>query len=394
MRGAGAYMSDQERFVIVTEVSNAERWRELAREIAMTGFVEGNFQRIAAGTAQRIFGPVSFNRKVRGSGICPGIALDLMIQCFQEGEEVPFADLEELFSRPTSTFMEEIRLVDRVGAACRANVSLTPWRGILVAADPPSRVDSADYVGPPKDPATSLVDSFVRPLPPRARVVDLGTGSGLLAVLLQLQGADVTGIDPNPVALKYLTLNSLLNGASPICRSQVGDHRILSRTAGWDQILFNMPATYAASRRPAYGFAEANRGLEVVREFYRPLPASLATRGMAGTRHDMKVSCLSREAFLDEIRQPNDLQIAYVHEDESVHRKRCARPPNPDPDFPRASPEWVLGGALIRRLKLPGPSQVDFLPFREEEIRHYSPRRFWRRLLALEGWKDALMSGI
>lgn len=386
-------MSAQERFVVVTDRQGPGSWTEIAREVASTGFVESNFQRVAAGTGQRVFGPVSFNRAFRGSGICPGLPLDLMIRCFQEEEDVPVAELEKLLSTRTLAFMEEIRLLVRSGNTFRASVSLTPRAGLLIAADPPSRMGESDYVAPPKDPATTLVDSYIKPLPRRAKVLDLGTGSGLLAVRLQLQGAEATGVDPNPVALRYLTLNSLLNGASPICEGVVGDHGILAKTTGWDQIIFNMPATYATSRRPAYGFAEPGRGLEILRDFYRAMPTALTPCGFAGIRHDMKVSCLSSpDAFLEEIQCPDGLQIVYSHEEEAVHQRRCAKPPNPDKDFPRASTDWVLGGAVVRRLPYPGRSRVDFLSFNGEEIRNYTSRRFWRRLLALDSWKDALMA--
>lgn len=92
--------------------------------------------------------------------------------------------------------LEPLVRIDRVGA-------------LLVASDLRRRRWASDYVVGP-GPASFLLARYVRP-PGRGRVLDLGAGCGIQALLLADRGRDVLGLDVNPRALAIARLNAVLN---------------------------------------------------------------------------------------------------------------------------------------------------------------------------------------
>ncbi|HSO30628.1 MAG TPA: methyltransferase [Candidatus Sulfomarinibacteraceae bacterium] len=81
---------------------------------------------------------------------------------------------------------------------------------VLVASDLRRRRRAPDYVVGP-GPASFLLARHVRP-PGRGRVLDLGSGSGIQALLLARHGVDILGLDVNPRALAMARFNAGING--------------------------------------------------------------------------------------------------------------------------------------------------------------------------------------
>jgi len=74
------------------------------------------------------------------------------------------------------------------------------------------------------------------------RVLDLGTGSGVLAVSAAKQGADVVAIDINPHAVRAAKANAKLNGVCERIGFFQGDlFSALRRGVAFDVVLFNAP---------------------------------------------------------------------------------------------------------------------------------------------------------
>lgn len=73
-------------------------------------------------------------------------------------------------------------------------------------------------------------------------VLDMGTGSGLLAVLASQKAGSVVSVDINPCAVRCAKENAVLNHAkSKIDFIQADLFTALSETAKFDLILFNAP---------------------------------------------------------------------------------------------------------------------------------------------------------
>ena len=100
-----------------------------------------------------------------------------------------------------------------------------------------------------------LADCLRRELRPGARVADLCTGSGLLAVAAALHGAAATAVDVSRRAVLTTRLNARLNGVS--VRAMRGD--LLAPLAGerFDVIVSNPPYVPAETDAKPRGSARA-----------------------------------------------------------------------------------------------------------------------------------------
>ncbi|MSP13716.1 MAG: methyltransferase domain-containing protein [Chloroflexi bacterium] len=79
------------------------------------------------------------------------------------------------------------------------------------------------------------------PIHPQTKVLDLGTGSGLLALTAARRATQVVATDINPAAIRCLQINALLNHLEQRIAARVGD--LFDPVAGeqFDLIFFNPP---------------------------------------------------------------------------------------------------------------------------------------------------------
>ncbi|HVL96970.1 MAG TPA: HemK2/MTQ2 family protein methyltransferase [Solirubrobacteraceae bacterium] len=104
-----------------------------------------------------------------------------------------------------------------------------------------------------------LADALRREtLPPGARVLDLCTGSGILAVTAALRGADATAVDVSRRAVLTARLNARLNGVR--VRGVRGDLFAAVEHEKFDCIVSNPP--YVPSERPELPTRGASRAWE------------------------------------------------------------------------------------------------------------------------------------
>jgi methylase of polypeptide subunit release factors len=147
--------------------------------------------------------------------------------------ETPPATLVRLFflQLPVSADEAEVALgrsgIDALEATGLAEVGdeviprgrLLPIGKLLLASDGFSRDadDPADYVAT-YTPTARVLDSLT-PRPRVERALDVGTGSGIHALLAAQHAGQVIATDVNPRALAYTTLNAALNGLHNVeCR--------------------------------------------------------------------------------------------------------------------------------------------------------------------------------
>jgi methylase of polypeptide subunit release factors len=101
-------------------------------------------------------------------------------------------------------------LVARDDGCVRALVRIVPHDGLLIASDPDvAGAERPEFVTGVNPSARSLARLTLRR--PAASALDLGTGSGIQALLAAGHCDTVTAIDVNPRALAYLRLNLRLN---------------------------------------------------------------------------------------------------------------------------------------------------------------------------------------
>ncbi|HIJ99323.1 TPA: methyltransferase [archaeon] len=94
----------------------------------------------------------------------------------------------------------------------------------------------SDDVYSPREDSFLIADSFE--LKGSEKVLDLGTGSGILAIIAASKGCEVTAADINPEAVKYAKKNAERNQVS----IEVIESNLFENIPGdFDIILFNLP---------------------------------------------------------------------------------------------------------------------------------------------------------
>lgn len=112
----------------------------------------------------------------------------------------------------------------------------------------------------------------------RMSVLDLGTGSGVLAVICAGHGHRVTATDVNPQAVRCAQLNAAANDYADSIESKHGDLFAPIHDRRFDLILWN-PPFFAG--KPRNRFDMSWRSDDVIDRFAAALPAHLAPGGTA-----------------------------------------------------------------------------------------------------------------
>ncbi|HWE62249.1 MAG TPA: methyltransferase [Chloroflexota bacterium] len=180
----------------------------------------------------------------------------------------------------------------RTGLAARLARRAFRWRFRLLHARRHGKVDLARVRGLPLlvlpevfHPEFFFATSFFlgyldrRPIVPSMRVLDMGTGSGALAVALARRGATVIAVDISPPAVRCARANVLLHGLEArvtVCES---DLFAALPAARFDLIVFNSPFYDRPARDLADRAWAAGAGSETVWRFLREAPCYLRPGG-------------------------------------------------------------------------------------------------------------------
>jgi release factor glutamine methyltransferase len=116
------------------------------------------------------------------------------------------------------------------------------------------------------------------------RVLDLGTGCGILGILAAKKANEVIAVDLNPYAIRCAKENSALNGMrNKLVFVQASLFTALNPYATFDLILFNAPYLPSEEDEDASwigrAWAGGVNGREVVDHFIAEVPAHLKSHG-------------------------------------------------------------------------------------------------------------------
>jgi methylase of polypeptide subunit release factors len=165
-------------------------------------------------------------------------------------------------------------LVDLDGESVVARLRLTPFAGLLVAHD--ADVSGPDWVTGINAASRTLATLTVRR--PVERALEIGTGSGVQALLAARHAQTVVATDVNPRALEYAALGSRLNGLPLDLRLGSLFEPVEGET--FDLIVANPPFVIS----PDNDFVFRDSGLEgdaICREAVRGAAAHLRPGGFA-----------------------------------------------------------------------------------------------------------------
>jgi methylase of polypeptide subunit release factors len=149
----------------------------------------------------------------------------------------------------------EVTGLAQVGDRVVPRARILPIGKILLASDGFSRDgdDPADYVAT-YTPTARVLDSLT-PRPRVDRALDVGTGSGIHALLAAQHARQVIATDVNPRAIAYTELNAALNGLSNVeCRQGSLFEPVAGET--FDLITCNAPYVVSPERRWVYRDSE------------------------------------------------------------------------------------------------------------------------------------------
>ncbi|MEU6551299.1 50S ribosomal protein L11 methyltransferase [Streptomyces sp. NPDC046915] len=176
----------------------------------------------------------------------------VLTELFVRNAEVPRGTYERRISRTARSAFDALRLVFDVGGRIRARASISPLGASYYLSDRlfECPAESGGYPvmakklqGPfdPVMPPHASTLRFMRHITPRGgRLLDIGTGSGVLALGRAHRYASVTGVDIDPRAVAYARLNALLAGREAVF--EVGDFRVgLEEFGPVDHVVFNAP---------------------------------------------------------------------------------------------------------------------------------------------------------
>lgn len=203
--------------------------------------------------------------------------LSSLVRLYLFGEDIERSDLETRLGGDLETLVAAGLLVAD-GSRLRPAVQLTPWRGLLVVHDPDPIGDLwTEHVSGPTPAAEALAGLLVSGEVDAA--LDLGTGSGLLAMLLARQARAVLATDVNPAALRYAALGARLNGMPDI---EVRSGSLFDPVGAtrFDRILSNPPFVIAPDRSLLFRHSDQPRD-DISRQVVDGATGHLADNGIA-----------------------------------------------------------------------------------------------------------------
>jgi SAM-dependent methyltransferase len=140
----------------------------------------------------------------------------------------------------------------------------------------PARLDHVYGITPPARALAGLV--AWRPV---RSAVDLGTGSGLLALLAAAHAAQVVGVDLNPRAVRFAEFNAVLNGVE---NAEFREGDMLEPVAGgpFELVISNPPYVISPGQGSGYIFRDtAERGDRFCERVIRRIPDLVTEGGLA-----------------------------------------------------------------------------------------------------------------
>lgn len=216
-----------------------------------------------------------WQRKTRG-----GTPLETLIRLFLTGVPVSVSEAQRALGPLGIDGWREAGLIGVTGDRVEANVKLLPFNGLVLAFDRPLDLHAGarpNFVMGVGSSTKTLVNAAIRA--PEGRILDLGTGCGVLGLLAADGCASVVGTDRNPRAIDFFRFNALLNDIKNV-EGRCGD--LFEPVAGerFRGIFSNPP--YVISPAGKYVYRDSGcAGDDFCRRLLAEIPAYLEEGGFA-----------------------------------------------------------------------------------------------------------------
>lgn len=132
------------------------------------------------------------------------------------GIEVDVDEAEHAFAPVGVAALRAAGILDGDGKRVRAQISLLPYDDLFLAGDRlDARAAAVEAVVPNTDLSTRMLDCMTT-RPSVGSLLDLGTGTGVQALLGARHSDAVVGVDANPRAIAFARFNAVLNGLANV----------------------------------------------------------------------------------------------------------------------------------------------------------------------------------
>jgi len=200
-----------------------------------------------------------------------------LVKLFLLGEPVAAGDVASALEPVETDALVQMGLAELDESIVRPLARVSSYEGVLVASDLVTRADPPDYVTGPS-PSAQRVERLTIRRPVR-NALDLGTGSGVQALVAARHAERVVAVDVNARGLAFLRFNAALNGITNIDLREgswfepVVDER-------FDLIVSNPP--YVVSPDNEFLYRDGDLAADAVTQLLlRDVPAHLEEGGFA-----------------------------------------------------------------------------------------------------------------
>jgi HemK-related putative methylase len=257
-------------------LADAGRMIGLARELAQCGYTLSNCAE-RLGVFPRLgvnFWP-ALRRPWSPDGDDP---VDTLIELFIDGRAISLDQLRKHVSAGFIDAVVETRLAETTGSAVQSKLCLFPCYGKYIVTDRAQKNSAINQVMWLWGESFILGGMIKRT--PRRRAIDLGTGSGVHAILASDLCESVVAVDINPRALEFARFNAALNGVKNIEFAQGDLFNAVESTC--DLLLANPPYLPDAAAEAGDNFWSGGvDGSELLRRIVLDLPERLDCGGTA-----------------------------------------------------------------------------------------------------------------
>jgi SAM-dependent methyltransferase len=204
--------------------------------------------------------------------------VDTMIELFIDGHAVSVDRLGQHVSAAFIDALLETRLVEKDGPVLQSKLCLFPCYGKFIVTDRATKNTAINQVMW-LWPESYILGGVVKRIP-RRRAIDLGTGSGVHAILASDHCHSVVAVDINPRALEFAKFNVSMNDIANI--EFVLSDLYNSVESTFDLLLANPPYLPDSSARPGDNFWSGGlEGSGILRRIVLDLPTRLDADGTA-----------------------------------------------------------------------------------------------------------------
>jgi len=206
--------------------------------------------------------------------------VDTLLELFISGREVPLSRVTAHLSAASVDTALETRLLERDGANLRSRLCLFPFYGIFIVTDRKQTNTAINQIMW-LFPESFLLGGLVK-RSPRRRAVDLGTGSGVHALLASKHSESVVGIDVNPRALEFSRFNAALNSIDNVEFLLSDLFKALDPSLTFDLLTANPPYIPDLGTNAGKNFwSGGSDGTGILRRIIEALPTRLDPDGIA-----------------------------------------------------------------------------------------------------------------